>query len=296
MNTNHDPEAARFITEDINRFWAVFPALDEPNAEVRFELEYFQAGTPGLRSFVQLRIGTAKALLTKIRSCRCYYASIQRSTQEVPLYAAHFRASFRRLAELYPEAVFPDTTFVIGRMNSGGTTDTSGLLIGTELFSRAPDSPVEELDDWERAVTLPVADLPFIVAHELIHVQQPSEQELTLLAQCLREGAAEFLGELVSGRVCTPHIHHYGKAHEQELWTRFSREMQGQTIEQWLYQGRGSEAEPADLGYFVGAQICRAYLDTHQDRRQAVHDLIHRAVWDPTGFLADSGYARGFMV
>ena len=171
MTLNRDPEAAHFVTEDIDRFWQVFPHLDDRDAEERFEHDYIQAGTPGLHAFLRYQIETVGALLAKVRACRAYYASVQASTLAVARFIPQFKDSFRYLAGLYQEAVFPDTTFVIGRMNCGGTVDAPGLLIGTEIFSRTPDSPLHELNAWERAVTLPVSYLPFIVAHELIHIQ-----------------------------------------------------------------------------------------------------------------------------
>ena len=44
-------------------------------------------------------------------------------------------------------------------------------------------------------------NIPFIVAHELIHAQQriPYKYKI-LLEQCIIEGSADFIGELISGK------------------------------------------------------------------------------------------------
>lgn len=130
MTLNRDPEAAHFVTEDIDRFWQVFPHLDDRDAEERFEHDYIQAGTPGLHAFLRYQIETVGALLlAKVRACRAYYASVQASTLAVAWFIPQFKDSFRYLAGLYQEAVFPDTTFVIGRMNCGGTVDVGRYYI-----------------------------------------------------------------------------------------------------------------------------------------------------------------------
>jgi len=64
------------------------------------------------------------------------------------------RASFLKLKELCPEAVFPHVYFLIGANNSGGTTADSGLLIGTERYAKR------------------IEDIVYTVAHELVHYQQ----------------------------------------------------------------------------------------------------------------------------
>jgi hypothetical protein len=210
------PGSLRLITDDLPRFWAAFEHLDDPDAAAAFDRLYLQPGTTGLRDFTELRIGSAEMLVEKIRLRRAYYASLQNETLSLETAASSFQPAAQALAELYPGAVFPNITFLIGRLSTGGTTSDAGVLIGTELFTRGLDTPTHELRAWELAVTRPPDVLPFIIAHELVHVQQPEAVFQTLLAQCLREGAAEFLGEVISGGVITPEIHAYGRAHVAE--------------------------------------------------------------------------------
>ncbi len=289
-STCRNPAQARFITEDILRFWHAFAEIDTPDAPAYFERTYLQAGTPGLNAFTSLRIGSASALVKTVRARRSYYAATRATTLAIARRTDVFRASSQALAAWYSAAIFPDTFFVIGRMTSGGTVADAGLLIGSELFARGPDTPVHELNSWERAVTTSAKTLPFIVAHELIHAQQPPEVSHTLLAHCLREGAAEFLGELISGGVITPRLHVFSRAHEPQLWARFAAERDKIGWDSWLYQGAAAGKEPADLGYFIGSQICRAHFDRSSDKKAAVHNIVIQAVLDPEEFLAASGY------
>src|SRR5690606_27759178 len=93
------------------------------------------------------------------------------------------RDVFHSMKRILPEAVFPDVHFVIGRLNTGGTTSARGLLIGAEMY-RSHEG------------------IPQIIAHELAHYQQKSilPGQRTLLAQSIMEGSADFVAELVTGR------------------------------------------------------------------------------------------------
>lgn len=129
--------------------------------------------------------------------------------------------------------------------------------------------------------------LPALVAHELIHFQHPPSGPRTLLAQSFREGAANFLGEMISGVENRSPSHVYGLAHERELWAEFRERMHGTTYTGWLYSKPPGE-RPADLGYFIGYRIAQSYHRIAVDKRVAVRDSI--LATDLNAILAKSGY------
>jgi uncharacterized protein YjaZ len=177
-------------------------------------------------------------------------------------------------------------------MNSAGTVSSSGLLIGVEMNARGESTPVDELTAWERAVTGQITMLSYIVAHELIHIQQPPESDKpTLLQQALSEGAADFIGEMISGGIINKVQHMYGDAHEQELWAEFRKEMLGTDINRWMYQGDREKDRPADLGYYIGYKICESFYHRAPEKREAVRRILQ--VTDAQGFLKESGYGGG---
>jgi predicted Zn-dependent protease DUF2268 len=226
---------------------------------------------------------------------RAYYDAIRSNTLAVDTARAikdSIHASFRRLSALDPDAKFTDVYFLIGRMNSGGTTAPSGLLIGTEINGRDASTPVAELSPWERAVTGQIKDLPHIVAHEMIHtLQGPRTGPRTLLASALDEGSADFLAELISGKHIINPAYTYGDAHESELWSEFKAAMDSTNMSAWMYQGdRAPPGRPADLGYWMGYKISKAYYDRASDKRAAVKDIL--LYTDAKAFLAASGYGR----
>src|SRR5260370_23867842 len=122
-------------------------------------------------------------------------------------------------------------------MNSAGTTSSNALLIGLEMNARNDSTPLDELTDWERAVTGRIEKLPNIVAHELIHIQQSrGSGQRTLLLQALNEGAADFLGEMISGGIINEMQRTYGNAHEQPLWLGVHKDIERTYLSYWMYQ------------------------------------------------------------
>jgi hypothetical protein len=292
---NHDPNAVKLVTSDIDNFWRAYALASSASTadekEKIYQREYLDKGSPGLKDFIDLRIKSAHNLVRSIDGRPKYYASLKEVTPRVPQMEPQIRASLRKLKELYSDAVFPDVYFLIGIMNSGGTTGPSGLLIGTEMHGRTPDSDMSEMNSWYKAVLAPIDELPGIVAHELIHYQQTGSGD-TLLAQSVTEGSADFVGEMISGQIINKHLREYGDAHEAQLWAEFSKEMNGTDISHWLYNGDKSTDRPADLGYYMGYRIDESYYQHAADKKQALRDIL--TVTDYSTFLRNSHYADKF--
>jgi len=289
---NRDPDAARLVTSDIPNFWRVFDKATLQNGADLFQREYIDTGTAGLHDFLRSRIQNGRALAATVAGRPRYYQAIRESTLAVdrnPKIKEAIRASFHRLQEIYPNAVFPDVYFMIGRMNSAGTVSSNGLLIGVEMNARDETTPVDELTAWERAVTGRIDTLPNTVAHELIHIQQPlPTAKSTLLREALMEGGADLVGELISGGIINQVQRVYGDEHEQALWDEFRKDMSGTELSGWLFQGDKSKDRPADLGYYIGYRICDAFYRRTQDKHEAVARILR--ITDAVAFLEESGY------
>ncbi len=134
--------------------------------------------------------------------------------------------------------------------------------------------------------------IPAIVAHELIHVNQPRpEGSGTVLSASIREGAADFLGELVSGGNINDHVHRWADPRERDLWEEFQRDMDGRDYSRW-FASDDPEARPKDLGYYMGYKIVEAYYRRSQDEQAAIREIL--TIVDFEDFLARSGYAAKF--
>ncbi len=293
---NRDPDAPRFVTSDLNNFLTAYADASRASTDAEkaaiYQREYLDKGSPGLKDFVDARIKSAASLVHTIDTHPKYYASLQGVIPQIAPMEPAMRRSFRNLKRLYKDAVFPDVYFLVGRMNSGGTTGPSGLLIGLEMNAKTATTDMSEMDNWLKAGLGPPDDLPGIVAHELIHYQQVVGDPKTLLGASIIEGSADFVGQMISYQSADPNIYAYGRLHEAELWREFSAEMNGTDFSHWLYQGEKSKDRPADLGYFMGYEITAAYYNHATDKRQALRDIL--TVTDFPAFLRESHYADKF--
>ena len=294
-----DPAQAVFVTSDIPNFWAAYDAGGSNGTSAPFQTVYLDRASTGLRDFITLRSVTATSLAAMVRAYPRYFADIRTSTLRLANDAAvttRMREGYVRMKDLYPDAVFPPVTFLIGRFSTGGTTSSNGMLVGLEFYALGPNTPTDELAQFQRDNVRPLDSLPVIVAHEHTHILQTraggimSHSNKTLLEQALLAGSADFIGELVAGSNINARLRDYAIPREAALWTEFKAAMHGTDISQWLYnQGSATSARPGDLGYFIGYRIAQSYYNRTSDKRAAVRAIIDAR--DADQFLTQSGYA-----
>ncbi|HEX6280246.1 MAG TPA: DUF2268 domain-containing putative Zn-dependent protease [Pyrinomonadaceae bacterium] len=292
---NRDPNAAKLVTSDIDLFWKAYDKATPTTDLYVYRDEYLKMGSPGLKMFDQLRINGSCNLAEAINNAPRYYKALREPSSKVASYEPKIRASFRKLQELYPDSVFPDVYFLIGRMSSGGTLTDKALLIGVDMYGKNGDAPIDELGNWHKSVVGSIDRLPVIVAHELIHYQQKYSRPngSSLLTRAIGEGSADFIAQLISGGNVNPHLHEYGNPIEKELWLEFEKEMNGSDVSNWMYQGENAKDRPADLGYYMGYKITEAYYNNAADKQQAVRDILE--IKDINEFFKKSGYAKKFQ-
>ncbi|MEJ7677868.1 MAG: DUF2268 domain-containing putative Zn-dependent protease [Segetibacter sp.] len=165
--------------------------------------------------------------------------------------------------------------FIIGAYNSGGTFNEDGLFIGAEMQTE-------------------INNIPYIVAHELIHFQQKNWPENpTLLQQSINEGSADFLGELISGVDTNKTPNDYGNRDEQRLCKEFVSRMDSTDYKDWLYGVSGKDDRPNDLGYWIGYKITERYFRNATDKKQAISETLD--IKDYKKFLKESGYLKNYI-
>jgi len=281
--------APRLVTEDLDRFWAVWDATGGKPGAAALQQGYLDPGSEGLADFLELRIESAAQLAKLIKAFPDYYAGLRRTSAALPAASTEILAALERMRALYPKGELPPVYFLIGAMNSGGTTSDAGLLIGIDMYGKHADTDLSRFGQWHRTVLAGPELLPAIVVHELVHTLQPSAGgSPTLLAGSLREGVADLLAEKAYGRHINAAAHAWGRANECQLWNEFTPRMDGKDYTGFLYGGQ-AEGRPADLGYFIGYRIGEAYLARAADPKAAIAALVEAR--DAKRILKASGYA-----
>lgn len=266
------PSDAKFVTEDVERFWQAFDKMDSLGQDT-FE-EYIANGTAGVKGFIKYRIESSSALYKTVKERKSDYLKSRDVLKDLETKKQEILDIYNALEELYPSAVFPPIYFVIGRFNSGGTVSDAGIILGTEMM--------KDLNG-----------LPGLVAHELIHYQQNSKGKTTLLSQSLKEGSADFIGELISGTHINKEAFEYGEAHSERLMEEFVKRMKKKDLKDWLYQTSGKDDRPNDLGYWMGYKITAAYYNKQEDKKEAISQILN--IQNPLEFTKKSGYLDKYL-
>lgn len=287
---NSDPAKAQFVTSDIHHFWDAYDKALVDTAHFRkiIKAGYFDPASQGMNDYMGLKVSSIDEFIHHIRSAPAYYSAIRENTLKVDQYKPAFLASYVKFKSLYKGAMFPDVYFVIGAFTSGGTVSNAGLLLGINQSCLDSHIPLGELSFRQRTRIGDFQTLPNVVAHELIHYQQDGmKRDTTTLSYVLREGMADFMAELISGKAPGVALYAWATGKEQQIWGKFKKDMNYNRYDNWI--ANSQQATPDNLpdqGYWIGYQICRSYYEQATDKKQAVYDMLH--IQDYKHFLEKS--------
>ncbi|QEC75887.1 Ig-like domain-containing protein [Mucilaginibacter ginsenosidivorax] len=287
-------------TSDIDRFWLAYDSVATTSDTAKqmdfIQRLYVDKATPGLNAFMKARNYNAKLWTTLINKYPKFWKSIRSNTLSIKNQVPAITSSIENFRKLYPEMRPAKMYFTIGGLRSGGTTTDDMVLVGAEIATADKNTDASELNDWLKNVfkNQQPSNLVALNVHEYVHTQQKGGDGQLLLAQVITEGAADFIAELVTRKKNNNAYMIYGRGHEQELKEKFLIEMFSGATGNWLYNG--SNNPHADLGYFVGYNICQAYYGHHANKKQAIKEIIELDYTNEqqvTDFLTQSGYYTG---
>jgi Predicted Zn-dependent protease (DUF2268) len=285
-----NPNEVKIIDTDVENFWKAYDkAIANPSAEKDiYKTDYFDIGTNALQFYYAYKISTLENFLLIHDLKKKYYASIKKSTLEAKQFKEEYQKSFVKLKEIYPNAIFPPIYFVIGKLNSAGTVSSDGLILAIDQACISANTDTTELSDWQKNNISSLENLPHTVAHELIHFEQSNiADDTTLLRAAIIEGMADFIGELISGKTANERLHVFAKGKEKDIWKDFKKEMYLDRGSNWIANSDQETIDkPADLGYWVGYQICKSYYNETPDKKKAVYEMLH--IQDFNKFLEKS--------
>lgn len=290
------------LTLDIDHFWEAFDQLKHCKTNfdsiVTIQHLYLDRATNGLLDFIEARNFSAEGFIEALRKYPKYYRSIRPYTYETKKAEPLIQEVFDQFKGIYTRFKPFQVCFAIGVHRTGGTVSNRFVLIGTEMTTVGRKVDFSELGPgWAPSDTVNEPNLPLrikaLITHECVHTQQPDRLDSNAvvcpqLYSSLREGSANFIGELLTGSTNYSPTNKYGDAHERELWTEFKSTLCWPNAEKWLYNGDTVKDRPADLGYYVGYKITQAYYQQAPDKQKAIVEIIEMA--DPLSFLQKSKY------
>lgn len=269
-------------TSDIDLFWNTYDHFlkDTGNGVKLFQMNYFEKGTPALQEYFRIKtknIGGIEGFVQNIKKMPKFYSSIRANTFQLNSLKDTIRIIYRNLKYWYPEAIFPPLSFHIGGWSSGGTATDYGLHVGADMYANNPNTDKSELNAWQKRNSYLFENLKYVVAHELIHAQQDNmRNDTTLLKYVIQEGMADFIGELISGNTANQFLINWAKGNEKKIWESFKSEMYLNRYRNWIANSSQERPDwPADLGYWVGYQICKSYFERAVNKKRAIYEMLH---------------------
>ena len=285
-NITTDPAKAPFVYDDVVNFIRVAKLLHGAADTVAIlQTEYLDKGTPGLKRFIEKHDLTAERMQRAMRRHPEAYAALEGHPAAIEQLAVEGRAAYARLKEYIPEAVVPPTYFLVGAYRGIGSASIKGVLITVEKWTLPPRGEttrlVHELTRFQQMVALGLEKYRALAG-----------PENTLLGTCIREGAAEFFADLVTGHITKDDAIGFVRDNEDRLWRRFVTEMHGSETGDWIWETPKDTLQPPHVGYVLGCFIVRSYYENAEDKAKAVREIL--GVTDYDAFLKESRYAMRF--
>lgn len=291
-------KAQTVFTSDIHNFWIAVDSVNSTSDSLR-KLEFMQAlyldkGTTGLNTFMKLRNFDAKRLLKTIKDYPLFWNSVRESTLKIEEQKEVLEHYIKKFKLLYPDYREAYIYYTITAIRSGGTTEGNLVLIGTEIavgnkYTDVSEFPDKRLENFFKNQSSD--DVIPITIHEYVHTQQKG-LGVNLLAHAILEGSCDFITELVLETSLNYSYLEYGRKNETEVKSQFFKEMYSDDFTNWLYNGSKNK-ETADLGYFMGYAISKAYYEQASNKKKAIKDIIELDYTDSDSvqkFLDKSGY------
>jgi len=271
--------SSKIFTQDIDNFWVAFDSIESTNDYSKkltfINSLYIEKGTPGLQSFMELRDYNDSLYVRLIDSLPKFWHSVRENTLSIKSKTQELNQAVETLRSLYPELRDAQMYFTIGGLRSGGTTQGNMVLVGAEIATGDSSTNMAEFkNDWLKKVfsKQSIDNIVYLNIHEYIHTQQTGYKK-RVMNQCIAEGSCDFIAELVLERPIVTQYLTYGREHAPELKAKFSRDLDSEDLSLWLYNG-GQQGEKADLGYYIGYEICKSYYMHAADKKQAIKDII----------------------
>lgn len=273
--TSKDPYSSKIYTSDIDNFYKAFDLVlkDTSNAKNIFKKEYFSKGTKGLKDFYKTKIKDVDKFSKFVIKHKEFYSSIRNDISNIDELKKQIYSNFKSFKSIYPDAVFPDVYFVVGKLNSNGTVSKRGLLIGTEILCRTENTNTKHWNKDILRISMLRKHIPITVSHELVHFNQSKMQEgNTLLSKSIREGSAEFIAELISGETDGDYSRFNGN--EIRIWNDFKKDKNKSIWNSWSSWQNANDKSPKNGGYWAGYSICKAYYKQVKDKNKAVLEIL----------------------
>ncbi|WP_338425064.1 hypothetical protein [Sphingopyxis kveilinensis] len=274
--------------DDLQRFEMHISAMPPQEAVAA----YLATPSAGLTAYMRTYRITPDAYLQRLAERPRFYRSIVGLRERLRPYETAITQAMVRVRAFLPGTPEVPVFFLVGTLGPGATprevrrgadATSLGILMPAEHLAMTVDTDMSEFPEG-RAGRANVGDVTGFVSHEYGHVAQVHLQGLaryrelytipgnaTNLAMAIREGGADYISWLATGQ--RRERHRYFDAHARTLGREFVAiaHLPAADFRGW-FSGVDSNnpGRPAQIGYAVGFDICRHFMDAAADRSAAL--------------------------
>lgn len=271
----------KFVSTDIDNFWIAYDkVVSTKDSAIQYNYLkefYFDKGTEGLKSIIEVRNYTTKEFIEWITKYPKFWNSIKPNTLKVKSLYPKINVDIQKLKRAYPKLKPSTIYFTVGAFRTGGTIQSDRILIGSELSLADKNTEINEFPTWLQVfykVQNPVNEIALLCTHEYIHTQQNALID-NLLSYCLYEGVAEFISCKVTGKKSNLPAIEFGKENKKIVIDKFITDLFIMTNNNnWLWSENKNSLKIRDLGYFIGYEICERYYNLSTNKTKAIKELI----------------------
>ncbi len=269
--------------ESMDEFWSYFKRAKVDTAKFKpIFKEFIFNGPRELRDYYVIRYNNLESMKKQIieETPEYYtYLETQFSQDSVLALKKQITKWMQNFKGIYPEAVFPKVYIVPGLLNSGGTASELGMFVGGDMYGKSDTMPKEGMTDWEKEVIAEIQKMPRLIIHELMHFQQNYGDEQNaenVLGGIFNEGVCDFMVELCTGIELKNGNTEFleSKKNLKMVCDDFIKDRYTKDFSKWLYNGE-IEDRPFDLGYTFGYLVSKSFYENHDDKKQAVYELLN---------------------
>ena len=264
-----------FSYEDLERFEKMLSEFRQ-SKNLKLIEDYLNSASPGFKGWMNRRTVTTERLNKVIQTYPEVMAGLPSLEKPLRSLEGDIRGSIHELYKLSGSSVeIPVYYFISSQHQFGGTpvrpvfnnnslaTAAVGIAVGIDFMPR--DKPLGDVELAEL--------LAQVVVHEAVHILQVNHQGLenyrsiydkekgSMLAIAVREGCAEYLTFLASGRRFE-FRYEYALQHEKSLWEEFKTIHNSPpfSVPGWFSGVSENHPDwPFQIGYSLGYRMCEVY-------------------------------------
>lgn len=297
-----------FVTQDVHNFYGMMSKLKSANS-VTDTLEilkqnYLSKASYGLKTYLEYEQKKNNRIVEQeylkiIRSFPKYIESQKALISDLEMHLDGYHKYFRKIKEIYPEAIFQPTYFSIGFFNTQGQmVYPKTIFMGLEASIRNGTTDYSEFPEsysWLVDEETTYKDLGYLVVHENLHtLQKNNPNENSILDQAIIEGASVFLTEYICGPeslIGIAGVHNdmvtYADKNKLTIWKEFNQDLKSsENISKWFWNS--DSKYPYSMGYYMGYMICKSFYHNQEDKSKAIKELIE--VTNPNLIFERSDY------